>query len=230
MNESIDVDEIKKKAKIDFDKLIDILEEVDVKSVISIFFYESVYGKGLPIIYEKIISLIPKLTSVAGRKPDFDDIKIIKKNLSSIDTIERLFHNDKPSIGGDIEKIYSMNKNFIRGEYYGLHAMDYFKSLFEIFEEGLIGGLGCSCKDAELLFSIINRIYLSETNVKANKFNLKRQELIELYKKNKREFQKIIGGKIGNKKSAYKHIDFYVDIEFTKEILPVKTIVERLTH
>ncbi|QKG45199.1 hypothetical protein [Providencia rettgeri] len=218
MNEFIDVDEIKKKVKVDFDKLMDILEKVDVKAVISIFFYESVYGKGLPIIYEKIISLIPKLTSIDGKSPDFNDIKIIKENLSSIDTIERLFNDDKPNIGGGIEKIYSMNKNFIRGEYYGLHATDYFKSLFEIFEESLISGLGCSYKDAELLFLIINRIYLSETHVKAGKFKLKKQELIELYKKDKREFYKIIGGKIGNKKSAYKHIDFYVNIEFVKEI------------
>lgn len=56
MNEFIDVDEIKKKVKVDFDKLMDILEKVDVKAVISIFFYESVYGKGLPIIYEKSLA------------------------------------------------------------------------------------------------------------------------------------------------------------------------------
>lgn len=218
MNEFIDVDEIKKKVKIDFNKLMGILEDVDVKSVISIFFYESIYGKSLPIIYEKIISLIPKLTSVDGRKPDFDDIKIIKENLSSIDTIERLFNNDKSGIGGNVEKIYSMNKNFIRGEYYGLHAKDYFKSLFETFEEGLIDGLGCSYKDADLLFSIINRMYLNEINTKASKFKLKKQELIELYKKDKGGFQKKIGRKVRNKKSAYKYIDFYIDIEFAKEI------------
>lgn len=218
MNEFIDVDEIKKQAKIDFEKLMGILEEVDVKSVISIFFYESIYGKTLPIIYEKIISLIPKLTCINGKKPDFSDIKIIKENLYSIDTIERLFDDDKSSMSGNIEKIYSMNKNLIRGEYYDLHAMNYFKSLFEIFEEGLNNGLGCSYKDAELLFLIINSLYLNETNNKAEKFKSKKQDLIKLYKKDKKEFQKTFGIKINNKKSAYKYIDYYIDVEFSKEI------------
>ncbi|MFH2498617.1 hypothetical protein [Morganella morganii] len=219
MNNLATYEKITQKLNSDSEPILSILDAVDIKAVISILMYESIYRGGLPIFHERIIGKISGVKKIEGRVPTANDLDDIKRALGEEELGIKLnsltsSHESDINKGFNVESLYSQNKNFIRGEYYLEHAEDYFSSLFNPFEKELIDKVGYSYEDAKKLFHTVNKLYLDNIDNAIKSSISKRDELIKLYKEDKSKFSSLLGRKFKNKNDAYKYIVFYINNEF----------------
>ncbi|MDQ2190371.1 MULTISPECIES: hypothetical protein [unclassified Vibrio] len=202
-------------------ELINLLNDIDIKSAIAAFKFESIFGSSLPIIYETLIAKIPHLESCDGRYITQSDLEEISEKIelgSFLTRFKEMSKNakntseDKPSLGG--LSSYAANKNFIRGEFYDVHAKDYLEALFGQFSGDLIAANGFCYNDVLDIFDFVNKTSMQKLISYQDGSKTKRDELISLFKADKKAFLKVFPkAKIKNKNQCYKMIDgaLYVD-------------------
>lgn len=202
-------------------ELINLLNEIDIKSAIAALKFESIFGSSLPIIYETLIAKIPSLESCGGRYITQSDLEEIREKIELGSFLTRLkgmsknaknTAEDKPSVGG--LSSYAANKNFIRGEFYDVHAKDYLEALFGQFSGDLIEENGFGYDDVLELFDFVNKSSIQKMASYRESSKTKRDELIGLFKTDKKAFLRVFPtAKIKNKNQCYKMIDgaLYVD-------------------
>ncbi|MGF1868193.1 hypothetical protein L4D15_23595 [Enterovibrio norvegicus] len=207
------------------DDLIKLLNEIDIKSAIAALKFESILGTCLPIIYEAVLSKLPNLKNYNGREVFLSDLVKIKENIKLDSFLGRLKGIEKTKSSKSSEgslSSYAANKNFIRGEFYDVHARDYMDTLFGEFSKELMEERGFDYSDALKLFDFVNNTSIERINHLKDKSKIRRDELISLFKREKKEFSKTFPTvNINNKKQCYNIIDNHVNFEFMNNLTDV---------
>ncbi|MGF1840766.1 hypothetical protein [Vibrio atlanticus] len=210
-------------------ELINLLNDIDIKSAIAALKFESIFGGSLPIIYETLIAKIPSLESCDGRYITQSDLEGIREKIELGSFLSRFKEmskkikhtaDDKPSVDG--LSSYAANKNFIRGEFYDVHAKDYLDALFGPFSGELIEGNGFGYDDVLKLFDFVNKSSLVKMASYKDDSKTKRDEFIRLFKADKKAFLRIFPkAKIKNKNQCYKMIDGALYADFLNHVTDV---------
>lgn len=207
-------------------KLIKLLNDINIKSAIGALKFESIYGDGLPIVYETLIANIPYLENCDGRHINQSDLESIKGEISFGNFLthfkdkKQKTASDKPQRGGFSS--YAANKNFIRGEFYDVHAKDYLCTLLGPFSNELKQKNGFDYDDVLILFDLINKISIKKIDSYRISSKHKKDKLITLYKNDKKTFLKVLpNAKIKNKKQCYKVINEFLYICFLNHMAEI---------